>query len=159
MYQEDVFMGKYSDTDITKLQNNLLLIRNVGGWTAEVFGDMIGVTKQTISNLENKKTEMTKTQYIATRAVLDYEMEENPNREMLKAAVNLALHSDEVSEEDQKKIQAFVFGAQKTGLDSAAVIAGIGAIIGVVAAEAITSPALVAASGAWLAKLLKNKRD
>ena len=76
MYQEDVFMGKYSDTDITKLQNNLLLIRNAGGWTAEVFGDMIGVTKQTISNLENKKTEMTKTQYIAIRAVLDYEMEE-----------------------------------------------------------------------------------
>jgi len=37
MYQEDVFMGKYSDTDITKLQNNLLLIRNAGGWTAEVF--------------------------------------------------------------------------------------------------------------------------
>ena len=148
-------MGKYSDTDITKLQNNLLLIRNAGGWTAEVFGDMIGVTKQTISNLENKKTEMTKTQYIAIRAVLDYEMEENPNREILKSAVNLALHSDE----DQKKIQAFVSGAQKTGLDSAAVIAGIGAIIGVVAAEAIASPALVAASGAWLAKLLKNKRD
>ena len=97
--------------------------------------DMIGVTKQTISNLENKKTEMTKTQYIAIRAVLDYEMEENPNREILKSAVNLALHSDEVSEEDQKKIQAFVSGAQKTGLDSAA------------------------ASGAWLAKLLKNKRD
>lgn len=116
-------MGKYSDTDITKLQNNLLLIRNAGGWTAEVFGDMIGVTKQTISNLENKKTEMTKTQYIAIRAVLDYEMEENPNREILKSAVNLALHSDEVSEEDQKKIQAFVSGAQKTGLDSAAVIA------------------------------------
>lgn len=159
MYHEDVFMGKYSDTDITKLQNNLLLIRNAGGWTAEVFGDMIGVTKQTISNLENKKTEMTKTQYIAIRAVLDYEMEENPNREILKSAVNLALHSDEVSEEDQKKIQAFVSGAQKTGLDSAAVIAGIGAIIGVVAAEAIASPALVAASGAWLAKLLKNKRD
>jgi transcriptional regulator with XRE-family HTH domain len=159
MYQEDVFMGKYSDTDITKLQNNLLLIRNAGGWTAEVFGDMIGVTKQTISNLENKKTEMTKTQYIAIRAVLDYEMEENPNREILKSAVNLALHSDKVSEEDQKKIQAFVSGAQKTGLDSAAVIAGIGAIIGVVAAEAIASPALVAASGAWLAKLLKNKRD
>lgn len=152
-------MGKYSDTDITKLQNNLLLIRNAGGWTAEVFGDMIGVTKQTISNLENKKTEMTKTQYIAIRAVLDYEMEENPNREIVKSAVNLALHSDEVSEEDQKKIQAFVSGAQKTGLDSAAVIAGIGAIIGVVAAEAIASPDLVAASGAWLAKLLKNKRD
>ena len=130
-----------------------------GGCIAEAFGDMSGVTKQTISNLENKKTEMTKTQYIAIRAVLDYEMEKNPDKEILRSAVNLALHSDEVSEEDQKKIQAFVSGAQKTGLDSAAVIAGIRAIIGVVAAEAIASPALVAASGAWLAKLLKNKRD
>lgn len=151
-------MGKYSDTDITKLQNNLLLIRNAGGWTAEVFGDMIGVTKQTISNLENKKTEMTKTQYIAIRAVLDYEMEENPNREILKSAVNLALHSDEVSEEDQKKITGICIRMQqKTGLDSAAVIAGIGAIIGVVAAEAIASPALVAASGAWLAEIAKEQ--
>jgi len=72
-------MDKYSDKDIIKLQNNLLLIRNAGGWTAEEFGDKLGVTKQTISNLENKKTEMTKIQYIAIRAVLDYEMEENPN--------------------------------------------------------------------------------
>ena len=53
-------MDKYSDKDIIKLQNNLLLIRNAGGWTAETFGDKLGVTKQTISNLENKKTEMTK---------------------------------------------------------------------------------------------------
>ena len=110
-------MGKYSDTDITKLQNNLLLISNAGATDtlfvprcadAEVFGDMIGVTKQTISNLENKKTEMTKTQYIAIRAVLDYEMEESSNKDILRSAVNLALHSDVVSEEDQKKIQAFI---------------------------------------------------
>ena len=59
--------------------------------------DMIGVTKQTISNLENKKTEMIKTQYIAIRVVLDYEMEENPNREILKSAVKL----DNVSIENE----------------------------------------------------------
>ena len=152
-------MRKYSDADMIKLQNNLLLIRNAGGWTAEAFGDMIGVTKQTISNLENKKTDMTKTQYIAIRAVLDYEMEENPNKELLRSAINLALHSDEVSIEDQTKIQAFVAGAQKSGLDTATVLAGIGAILGVVAAEALASPAFVAASGVWLAKLLKNKHD
>lgn len=58
---------------------------------------MIGVTKQTISNLENKKTEMIKTQYIAIRVVLDYEMEENPNREILKSAVKL----DNVSIENE----------------------------------------------------------
>ena len=63
-----------AEIDVEKLQNNLLLIRKAGGWSAEEFGDMIGVTKQTISNLENKKTKMTKTQYIAIRAVLDYEI-------------------------------------------------------------------------------------
>lgn len=149
-------MDKYSDKDITKLQNNLLLIRNAGGWTAKEFGDKLGVTKQTISNLENKKTEMTKIQYIAIRAVLDYEMEENPNNELLRSAVNLAFYSDEVSEEDQKKIQALVSGAQKTGLDNAAVIAAIGIISGV-AAEVIASPVLAASYGAWLGKVLKKK--
>lgn len=149
-------MDKYSDKDITKLQNNLLLIRNAGGWTAEEFGDKLGVTKQTISNLENKKTEMTKIQYIAIRAVLDYEMEENPNNELLRSAVNIAFYSDEVSEEDQKKIQALVSGAQKTGLDNAAVIAAIGIISGV-AAEVIASPVLATSYGAWLGKVLKKK--
>jgi transcriptional regulator len=150
-------MNKYSDKDIIKLQNNLLLIRNAGGWTAEEFGDKLGVTKQTISNLENKKTEMTKIQYIAIRAILDYEMEENPNNELLRSAVNLAFYSAEISEEDQKKIQALVSGAQKTGLDNAAVIAAIGIISGVTA-EIIASPFLVASYGAWLGKLLKKKK-
>jgi hypothetical protein len=149
-------MDKYSDKDITKLQNNLLLIRNAGGWTAEEFGDKLGVTKQTISNLENKKTEMTKIQYIAIRAVLDYEMEQNPNNELLRSAINLAFHSDEVSEEDQKKIQALVSGAQKTGLDNAAVIAAVGILAGV-GAEVLASRDSLASYGAWMGKLLKKK--
>lgn len=149
-------MDKYSDKDITKLQNNLLLIRNAGGWTAEEFGDKLGVTKQTISNLENKKTEMTKIQYIAIRAVLDYEMEKNPNNELLRSAVNLAFYSEEVSEEDQKKIQALVSGAQKTGLDNAAIIAAIG-VLSSVAADALVSPAFLASYGSWMDKLLKKK--
>ena len=149
-------MDKYSDKDIIKLQNNLLLIRNAGGWTAETFGDKLGVTKQTISNLENKKTEMTKIQYIAIRAVLDYEMEENPNNELLRSAVNLAFYSEEVSEEDQKKIQALVSGAQKTGLDNAAVIAAVGILAGV-GAEVLASRDSLASYGAWMGKLLKKK--
>ena len=62
------------ETKIRRLQENLRSIRNIIGWTMEQFGDMIGVTKQTISNLENGKTKMTCTQYIAIRAVLEQEL-------------------------------------------------------------------------------------
>ena len=64
-------MSDYSREPIEKLQKNLQAIRQAGGWTAEEFGNMIGVTKQTVRNLENHVTDMTKTQYIATRTVLE----------------------------------------------------------------------------------------
>ena len=62
---------------INRLQENLSSIRKIAGWTAEVLGNKIGVTKQTISNLENNKTPMNFTQYIAIRSVLDAEIEQN----------------------------------------------------------------------------------
>ena len=39
--------------EIIKLQTHLLSIRKIAGWTAQELGQKIGVTKQTISNLEN----------------------------------------------------------------------------------------------------------
>ena len=38
--------------EIIRMQENLLLIRRTVGWTAEEFGDRIGVTRQTINNIE-----------------------------------------------------------------------------------------------------------
>ena len=38
---------------INRLQKNLSSIRKIAGWTAEVLGNKIGVTKQTISNLDS----------------------------------------------------------------------------------------------------------
>ena len=66
---------------IKLLQQNLCSIRKIAGWTTQQLGEKIGLTKQTISNLENNKTPMTLTQYIAIRAVLDFEMQTNPNKE------------------------------------------------------------------------------
>ena len=151
-------MKNFTDNEIAKLQDNLFLIRKAGGWSAEEFGDMIGVTKQTISNLENKKTPMSKTQYIAIRAVLDYEIAERKNDTALTSAVNLFLNSDDLSKDDVKKAQAFVEGATKTGLDTAAIAGGVAALIGIAAVEAIPlfTPALVEA-GTWLAKIMKKK--
>lgn len=48
--------------DIMKLQVNLHSIRKITGWTAQKLG-IIGVTKQTITNLENQKRNNTNTVY------------------------------------------------------------------------------------------------
>lgn len=59
------------------MQSNLKLIRQIAGWTAEQLGEKIGVSKQTISNLENMRTSMSLTRHIAIKTILDYEIETN----------------------------------------------------------------------------------
>lgn len=154
-------MKEYTTSDIERLQDNLALIRKAGGWSAEEFGDMIGVTKQTISNLENKKTPLSKTQYIAIRAVLDYEIAERKDDTALASTVNICLDSEGLSSDDIKKAQAFVDGATRAGLDTAAIAGGLAALIGAVAAEVILAPLAAPAiieSAAWIAKLMKKKK-
>jgi len=97
------------EIQIKKLQQNLSAIRKIAGWTAEVLGEKIGVTKQTISNLENQKTLMNFTQYIAIRSVLDYEIEHNKENEVLLKVVMLLLDSDdELDEDDYSKVREIV---------------------------------------------------
>ena len=48
--------------EILRMQKNLLLIRRTVGWTAEAFGERIGVTRQTINNIEAGRNKLTKTQ-------------------------------------------------------------------------------------------------
>lgn len=97
------------EIQIKKLQQNLSSIRKIAGWTAEVLGEKIGVTKQTISNLENQKTPMNFTQYIAIRSVLDYEIEHNKENEVLPKVVMLLLDSDdELDEDDYSKVREVV---------------------------------------------------
>ena len=65
-----------SDYSITSLQKYLPMLRKLYGWTMEQLGDRIGVTKQTISNLERGNPKMTKLQYIAIRSVFELEANE-----------------------------------------------------------------------------------
>jgi transcriptional regulator with XRE-family HTH domain len=147
-------MNNYTEKEIKKLQDNLLLIRKIGGWSAEEFGEMIGVSKQTISNLENKKTAMTKTQYIAIRAVLDYEIAEHPDNEALSSAVNLSLNSDNLTDENKKSALAFIDGATKVELDNKTLLVGLGAILG----SALVPLATPVVTATWLTKIMKNKK-
>ena len=68
---------KYPSNEKTRqiLQDNLKSIREILNWTSADLGDLIGVTKQTISNLETKNSKLTKLHYIAIRTVVDFEIE------------------------------------------------------------------------------------
>lgn len=76
--------------EIVRMQENLLLLRRVVGWTAEELGEKIGVTRQTINNIEYGRNKLTKTQYIAIRSVLDAEMIQYPEEtQMLRMLLDV----------------------------------------------------------------------
>lgn len=135
-------MNTNQTLDIQKLQRNLPSLRKLAGWTSEDLGEKVGVTKQTISNLETGRTTMTKIQYIAIRAVLDYQGQTNEN---LAKALHLVLDNNNESEETQHENE------DKVKTVAAATAAGVsnfalGALLG----------AASIAFGAWLATLVDD---
>lgn len=97
------------DNQIQLLQENLSSIRKIAGWTAEELGNQIGVTKQTISNLENSKVKMSLTHYIAIRSVLDYEIESNKDNTVLKKVMAILVdNGGELGEESYSEIKETV---------------------------------------------------
>ena len=82
--------------EIYRMQKNLLLIRRAVGWTAVEFGEKIGVTRQTINNIESGRNKLTKTQYIAMRSVLDAEIIKSPEEtEMLSILLDMLIDHPE----------------------------------------------------------------
>jgi len=106
--------------EITRMQKNLLLIRRTVGWTAEEFGEKIGVTRQTINNIESGRNKLTKTQYIAMRSVLDAEMAQSPDdTEMLKVLLDVLVdHPENYSDENRNELLA------KANLMAPSILAG-----------------------------------
>jgi transcriptional regulator with XRE-family HTH domain len=104
---------------ILLLQQNLSSIRKIAGWTTEQLGEQIGVTKQTISNLENSKTPMSLTQYITIRSILDFEIESNPENTVLPQVINILVDKGtDLEEENYSEI--------KDTVDTVAASAAIG---------------------------------
>lgn len=73
--------------EIQRMQKHLLLIRRTIGWTAEEFGEQIGVTRQTINNIESGRSKLTKTQYIAMRSVIQAEIARHPDDTKMVASL------------------------------------------------------------------------
>ena len=148
--------------EIQRMQKYLLLIRRTVGWTAEEFGSRIGVTRQTINNIEAGRNKLTKTQYIAMRTVLEREIKQYPEEtKMLKLTLEMFVdHPDNYSEEDKKELLA------KANMVTPSILAGattredvskeliksamniLGATVFAVAMDVATD---------WLVEMLSNK--
>ena len=161
--------------EIIRMQENLLLIRRTVGWTAEEFGEKIGVTRQTINNIEIGRNKLTKTQYIAMRSVLDAEILQKPEEtEMLKVLLDVLVdYPENYSEENRSELLA------KANMMAPSILAGtttradvskewIKAAGAVVGASVLMGPlgigAGIAAVNVWLAKSIadgkkKSKKD
>lgn len=104
---------------VSLLQNNLQPLRKLAGWSIEDLAEKIGVSKQTISNLENANTKMSLTQYIAIRAALDYEAQEHPENDVLPKAVHLLLDEEQhLDQDDYAKVKEAInaVAAASTGI-------------------------------------------
>lgn len=76
------------DDRIEKMQSALPELRKFLGLTGQELSEFLGVTRQTVNNLEQKKTRLTATQYVAYAAVLDFYLERHPDDvETLQAIV------------------------------------------------------------------------
>ena len=153
---------------IERLQDNLSIIRKIAGWSTEDLASKISVTKQTISNLENKKTPMTLIQYIAIRAFIDCEIEINKENVALAQVVDLLLDQDcELSEEDELVLKEgieVIAAATSGGASSAALIRTSSTILASLGLAAVSpligTSTLFVGSAMWLKKISdkKNKK-
>lgn len=76
-------------TEMQIMQDNLSDLRKIAGWTAEVLAKKLGITKQTISNIENQKVKISAIQYIAIRAVFECELASNPTNTTLRKVMEV----------------------------------------------------------------------
>lgn len=149
--------------EIERMQKYLLLIRRTVGWTAEEFGERIGVTRQTINNLEAGRNKLNKTQYIAMRSVLDVEISQYPeDTEMLRLILDVFIdHPEKYSDEEKEKL------LNKANMITPSILAGTTSrkdvsneLIGVLGAAVISSLGAVVAGAAseWLIDAIFDKK-
>lgn len=91
---------------INRLQENLPAIRKIAGWRAVDLGALLGVTKQSISNLETQKSKITLMQYVAIRHMIDYQIQKQPDNKALAQIVPLLLDDASQTDEEYAKVRA-----------------------------------------------------
>ena len=153
--------------EIERLQKYLLLVRRAVGWSAEEFGERIGVTRQTINNLEAGRNKLTKTQYIAMRSVLDAEIASYPDEtEMLRLILDVFVDNpDKYKEEDREKIlnQAnmvtpSILAGSASRKDVSKSMMTFASAMGIMLGTLGSIAASVIGSSAWITKTILGKK-
>ncbi len=155
--------------EIERLQEHLLLVRRTVGWTAEEFGERIGVTRQTINNLEAGRNKLNKTQYIAMRSVLDAEMNQYPEEtEMLKLILDVFIDNPETYSEEEKEkllskanmVAPSILAGSTSRKDVSKEMVAVAGGLGILAAGPLFAPAAIigGATSAWLLKTIFDKK-
>lgn len=81
---------------IDTMQLSLKQIRQVLGFGVQEFGDLFGLTRQSINNLESRKKQMSAIQYVAICAVIDHCTKDKPE---LLSVLSTILRSNESEQE------------------------------------------------------------
>ena len=154
--------------EVKRLQDNLLLIRRAVGWTAEEFGDKIGVSRQTINNLEANRNKLSKAQYIAIRAVLDAEMKRSPDdTKMLALILDVFVDHPENYDEARRKelldkanmiTPSILAGSASREKVSGEMMAVAGTILGATMAGIIGAIVGGVSASGWLYKILNGDK-
>ena len=76
-----------NNSNIVNMQKKLKLIRQVFDISITNFADMVGVTRQTIYNIENNKTVLTKTQYLALCQVTRTLLNKHPDKYLIVKSI------------------------------------------------------------------------
>lgn len=124
-------METFDVKKISRLQENLSSIRKVACWSADNLAEMLGVTRQTVINIENSNVKMSKTQYIAIRAILDAEVRRS-NNQTLGKVIEILVDNETVSMDEKDKITKTIsITADSVGkrMGSAAIGAAVGAAL------------------------------
>ena len=90
----NVFQGD-REKMIKNLQKNLKLVRQAAGWDQQQLAELIGVSRQTINNIENQKSPMNATQYVAIAAMLEIRQREKPGLSNVIEAVLMMEDDDQ----------------------------------------------------------------
>ena len=98
-------MKNEQDLRLERLQANLPAIRKIAGWRAVDLGNLLGITKQSVSNLETHKSKITLMQYIAIRHMIDFQVASHPENTALAKIVPLLLDAPPLCSEEYERIK------------------------------------------------------
>ena len=86
--------------DIENMQNKVKLIRQTLEIGIQDFADLLGVSRQTIYNIENHRKALTQTQYLAICTLISISVKEQPGKAKI---ISIILASDYKNAENIEK--------------------------------------------------------